>query len=307
MKILIINNLSAGYRDGAIYDFIRSLAQTDNEIVLRSFEPSSATTSQLYDAESFDLVVASGGDGTVASISYTLKNTGIPILPFPAGTSNALALNLLSPNEPHALAKLTHEGRVLDFDMGQIEAGGETHGFTLIAGCGYDATIMNAAQENKQLLGPMAYFQAAFSNPNPTTSHFHITIDGETIERDGLSVLVANFSKMQFDLSLTHENLPRDGKFDILVLKTESALGLIPSFITTILDRGGNFPGRGDAVELYRGSDITVQADPALAVQYDGEVSEMTTPFRATLLPAAARYVVSEQCYEHYSSLEETS
>lgn len=300
MKILIINNLSAGYRDGAIFDFIRALASTDNEIVLRSFTPATASRAQLRDAEQFDLVVASGGDGTVASIAYELRNTGIPVLPFPAGTSNALALNLFSPDEPHALAMLAHEGRVLDFDMGEIEAGGEKHGFSLVAGCGYDATIMDAAKDNKQLLGPMAYVQAAFANVNPQQARMKITANGKTVERDGVGVLISNFSKMQFDIALTHENLPRDGMLDVIILKTQNALGLIPSFITTLLDRGGGFPDRGDGVEIIRAPEVTVEANPSLLVQYDGEPSSLTTPFTARILPEATRYVVCQECYDHY-------
>mgnify|MGYP000632891847 CR=1 FL=1 len=39
----------------------------------------------LDDAASYDAVVASGGDGTVATVNYLLANTGVPVLPFPAG------------------------------------------------------------------------------------------------------------------------------------------------------------------------------------------------------------------------------
>ncbi|MGI6591429.1 MAG: diacylglycerol/lipid kinase family protein [Eggerthellaceae bacterium] len=300
MKLLIINNPNSGYQNGTIFDFIRSAADEDTEITLRTIGPNTTTDELLADADNFDVVIPSGGDGTVCSVAYRLLNTGIKVMPFPAGTSNALAMNLMSPDEPHALAKLVKQGRTMDFDMGELSAGEEKHGFSLVAGCGYDATIMQSAQDTKAKLGPMAYFHAAFSNPTPTQAHFIITVDGETIERDGLSVLVANFSKMQFELALTHENLPRDGLLDIMVLKTPNALGLIPAFITTWLDRSGGFPDRGEGVETFRGKEISIVSDPPLPIQYDGEPTELTTPATFSLIPKSIRYVVSQACAEHY-------
>lgn len=100
MKLLILNNLSSGYGEGAIYDFVRAFAQSEDEVVIRSANGDSDFASMLSDAHDFDAVVASGGDGTVASVCYLLRNSGIPILVFPAGTANLLAQNIESPASP---------------------------------------------------------------------------------------------------------------------------------------------------------------------------------------------------------------
>ena len=114
MKLLVINNLASGFGEGSVYDFIRSFARDGDEVCVRSTDGTTDVRDLLGDAEAFDAVVASGGDGTVATVSYRLANTGVPILPFPAGTANLLAANLASPMEPHALAKLVREERTLD-------------------------------------------------------------------------------------------------------------------------------------------------------------------------------------------------
>ncbi|MFR7493301.1 MAG: diacylglycerol/lipid kinase family protein [Adlercreutzia sp.] len=103
MKLLIVNNLASGFRDGAIYDFMRAFASDGDEICVRCTDGNTDLADFLRDAENFDAVVAAGGDGTVASVAYLLAETGIPLLPFPAGTANLLAMNLASPAEPHAL------------------------------------------------------------------------------------------------------------------------------------------------------------------------------------------------------------
>lgn len=297
MKLLIVNNLASGFRDGAIYDFMRAFASDGDEICVRCTDGDTDLADFLRDAEDFDAVVAAGGDGTVASAAYLLAETGIPLLPFPAGTANLLAMNLASPAEPHALARLMREQRLMDFDIGEIElSNGERFGFSMIAGAGYDAAIMEGAEPSKRLLGPMAYFTAAFANFAPQFSRITLTIDGKTVETQGVGVLAINFSKLQFDISLVHENLPRDGMFDIVVMNTHDAVGLIPAILSCMLDRAGEFPSRPDAMEVFRCLECTVVADPPLAVQYDGEVTGTMTPFTVRMLPEAARFVVSEEC-----------
>lgn len=301
MKLLVINNLASGFGEGSVYDFVRSFARDGDEVCLRSTDGTTDVRDLLDDAEAFDAVVASGGDGTVATVSYRLANTGIPILPFPAGTANLLAANLASPLEPHALAKLVREERTLDFDLGEIEVAGRRFGFGIMAGAGYDAAIMHGAAPAKRLLGPMAYLSAAIANPLPQTSKFKLTLDGETVESEGLGILLVNFSKIQFDISVTHGNEPRDGVFDVVVLKAQNAFELIPAVLAGLLDRGGDFPDRTDSLELHRAREVRVEADPPMEVQYDGEATRLTTPFTAHIMRHAARFFISEEGWDLFA------
>lgn len=302
MKVLVIHNLRSGLRNGAIYDFIRMYAEDGDVFSVRTFGASTPLESLLNDAADFDFVVASGGDGTISSVSYALRNTGIPILPYPSGTANLLAMNLFEPNEPHALCKVTDEALTLDFDLGELETSdGKKHGFMMMAGCGYDELIMRTATEHKRLLGDVAYFEAAFANPTPQVSTFTLTIDGKTITANGIGVIVANFSKMQFDLMVSDGNLPRDGELDVVILKTENAFQLIPTVMAKVFDHSGALAKKMDALELYRGKNIRIDAEPSLLVQYDGEPTEISTPLTIRCLPQATRFVVSQECLRHFN------
>lgn len=301
MKLLVINNLASGFGEGSVYDFIRSVARDGDEVCVRSTDGTTDVRDLLGDAEAFDAVVASGGDGTVATVSYRLANTGVPILPFPAGTANLLAANLASPMEPHALAKLVREERTLDFDLGEIEVDGHRFGFGIMAGAGYDAAIMHGAAPAKRLLGPMAYFSAALANPLPQTSRFKLDLDGEHVESEGLGILLVNFSKIQFDITVTHDNEPRDGVFDVVVLKAQNAFELIPALLAGLLDRGGDFPDRTGSLEIHRAREVRVEADPPMEVQYDGEATNLTTPFTAHIMRRAARFFVSEEGWDLFA------
>ncbi len=296
VKVLVINNLLSGYGEGAVYDYIRSMAQDGDVIELRVTDGTTPLRQLLSDAAEFDFVVASGGDGTVAGVAYELAGSGIPIQIIPAGTANLLAMNLLLPNEPHALAKLADAQLAMDFDLGEIETqDGSRFGFSIMAGAGYDAIIMKDAAAAKRMLGEWAYFKAALTNPTPQFAHFTLEMDDKTVETEGVGVLLINFSRIQFDIAVVHENLPRDGMFDIVVMRTRDAWGLIPAFIACVLDRDGSFPDRGDGIEVYRTSAIRIQSDPPLSIQYDGEVSTYTTPFTARVIPGAARFMVTQE------------
>lgn len=301
VKLLVINNLSSGFREGSVYDFIRSFTRDGDEVCIRSTDGTTNVATLLDDAKSYDAVVASGGDGTIATVSYCLANTGIPILPFPAGTANILALNLSSPLEPHALATMVQDMRTLDFDLGEMEVAGKKFGFVIMAGAGYDAAIMRGAESTKHLLGPMAYFSAAFAKSCPQKSHFTIELDSETIESDGMGILLVNFSKIQFDITVTHENEPRDGAFDVVILKAQNAFGLLPALFAGILDHDGDFPDRTDALEIHRSHTVRVMATPPMEVQYDGEATGLTTPFTARVIPRATRLIVSKEGYNQFA------
>ncbi|MCL2339417.1 MAG: NAD(+)/NADH kinase [Actinomycetia bacterium] len=297
MRILIINNLLSGRSDGTIFDFIRCCCQPDDELVIRNIG-NSRPEQLVADARDFALVVVSGGDGTISQVAYALRYSGVPILPFPAGTGNLLVTNLDLPEEPHTLAALIRSQHYLDFDLGEISFTAEgqlqTAGFAVAAGAGFDAEIMRAAEGLKPAFGASAYSMAALANVNPTHSHFELDIDGRTASGDGIAVLVINFAKIGPGISITHNNNAQDGQLEVAILKPRNAVELLPALITAFLDRDGNFPGRADALDVYYGSEICIRSDPPLFIQYDGEIPDSQTPITARVLPAATRLVVAE-------------
>ena len=125
MRTLVIVNTRSGGGDASLYDYLRSLAPTSAEVALRYFDGTRTLDELLADARGFDRVVAVGGDGTVSAVCYALRDTGIPILAYPAGTANLLALNLGVHLEPRVLAETTVSGVPVQFDLGEIETHGD--------------------------------------------------------------------------------------------------------------------------------------------------------------------------------------
>ena len=295
MRILIVANLRAGQGDAGLYEYVRELGKTGSELTMRFLGPDNELSHALHDAQGYDRVVAAGGDGTVSGVCHLLAGSGVPILPYPAGTANLFALNMRLPADPYELARLTVAGNVRDVDLGEITYGdGERRGFVVAAGAGFDASIMKSADRLKPTLGTAAYLVGALQNLTPHVARFTLTIDGETIESEGIAALVMNVARIQFDLALTHTSDPSDGVFEVVIVRTRNVPGLIPTVWGAFLDRFVQKPGHAAGLEVHSGRNIVIEAEPALALQYDGEVLPAMTPLAVRMLPGASRVVVPD-------------
>lgn len=299
MRVLTIVNARSGGSDAGLYEFARALGQRDAEVVMRFTSPGKPISALVSDADAFDRVVAAGGDGTVSAVCYATRNSGIPVLVYPAGTANLLALNLGLPLDAPTLAAVTLDGVPVSFDLGELtrpRADGppETSGFAVMAGAGYDAAIMETAAPLKSTFGAAAYLMAAVGNIAPTASQFELVLDGVTAASDGIAVLLVNFGRIQFDIALSHGWDPRDGLLDVAVVRTKHTVGLLPMVLAAMIDKSGQLNDRSSGIEIYRAAHVEVRADPPMRMQYDGEVLDELTPFSAHSLPRAATLLVPE-------------
>ena len=293
VRVLIVVNTRSGGGDSGLYYFVRALGTSGAEITLRFCDGTRSLESLVDDAAAFDRVVAAGGDGTASALCYALRDTEIPILVYPAGTANLLALNLNMPNEPRALADVALLGQQVRFDLGELARPAAPNGplirsgFAIMAGAGYDASIMEAAQQFKATIGAAAYLMAAVSNLAPTASFFELELDGVHISTDGIAVLLVNFGRIQFDLPVANGADPRDGLFQVAVLRTRNVVELLPAIIAAF-SGAQKIPG----IDVYQASRVSVAAEPKLRMQYDGEVIDAFTPFEACILPGAANLLL---------------
>ncbi|PKQ15233.1 MAG: diacylglycerol kinase [Actinobacteria bacterium HGW-Actinobacteria-7] len=297
MRVLAIVNSRAGGSDEGLYDLIRIAGARGVEFVLRFVADGVRIEDLLADVTDFDRVVAAGGDGTVSAVAYTVRNTKVPVLVYPAGTANLLALNLGIPLDSADLANLLIDGCAAQFDLGEIEMaypdGTSTKsGFTVMAGAGYDAQIMDAAQPMKPTFGAAAYLMAAIGNIAPTSARFELVLDGKHVSTEGIAVLLVNFGRIQFELDVTRDWNPQDGFLAVTVVRTKTAAGLLPVLFGAMMDRLGDTPDRNSGIDTYRVKRAEISAYPPLKIQYDGEAMDLLTPFAAQVLPGAATLLV---------------
>ena len=297
MRTLVIHNPSSGFGSDAVFQFERALLQQGDECVTRALSDDFDADEVCSDAEDFDCVVLSGGDGTTSSLLRSLADRNVRTCVFPSGTANLLCANIGNAPEPAALARACRIGKTTRLDLGEIaweDGAGErrTRGFAIMSGTGFDAQIMRAALPNKATMGQAAYFAAARANPRPTVSHFTITIDGETHERSGITCLVANNAMIQGDIEIVPDCRMDDGELDVIVVETSDVAHLLKPLAFGLMDRSGRAMGRPH-VESFRGTRIHVSSSEPVPLEIDGEViSEAVSEYEAWVLPGAARIVV---------------
>ena len=301
MNVLMIANLRSGIGDPGLYDFVRELGSHRVDVTLRFLHEDADLAHLLRDVDSYARVVAAGGDGTVSSVAYALRETGIPILAYPAGTANLLARNLRLPLDPAELAIALIAGRTVSIDLGELTLPGSgvrrefTTGFAIAAGAGFDATIMESARSLKTTLGEGAYLLGALQNLNPRVSRFVLELDDRTIETDGIAVMVMNLARIQFDIAVTHGADAQDGLLEVVVLTASTPARLLPAIWAALVDRLQPHPER-PGLEVHTASRVRIVADPPLPIQYDGDaVAGVTTPMSARVLPRAGTFIVSEE------------
>jgi diacylglycerol kinase family enzyme len=296
VRVLVIENPRSGSGSAGLDVFLAALDASGADVTVREMPPHADLTRSMADASTFDRIVAAGGDGTASAVAHAAAGTEVPLLVYPAGTANLIASNLGLPADPGELARIALQGHAVATDLGEIRSepgrrSSDSMGFALMAGAGFDAKIMESATELKSTLGAGAYFVSVLMNMTPTMADIRLELDGDTIETDGIAVIVVNFGKIQFDLSVTHDSDASDGLFEVVVIRTRYVAALIPAAWAALLDRLGEFPDR-PGLQVFKARDIRVRSDPPLPLQFDGELAGASTPFSARVLPGAARFIV---------------
>jgi diacylglycerol kinase (ATP) len=181
-----------------------------------------------------DIIAAYGGDGTVGEVANALAGTNMPLAVFAGGTGNAFARALGIPlGLAEAAAMLADEGahRVVAVDTGVVNGkmcfivGGATG---LIA-----QTVDGASREEKDGMGMMAYTVSLLRevlDAQPVT--YRLTVDGEQIERQGVSCFVGNAGGFSVEGIPFLEDLDlQDGELDVFLIKDNRANTILNALV----------------------------------------------------------------------------
>ena len=297
MKTLIVHNNLSGYGLDAIYEFQRLLLDTGDECTIRLIGTGLEPPEALRDAEHYDLVVASGGDGTIANVLYALRYRDIPTCIFPSGTANLLFNAIGNAYEPASLVEACKAGLLTRTDLAEmrwINSKGEEHvrGFSMMAGLGFDANLMQDAAALKEAYGEAAYFVAATSNLEPPQVTYTIEVDGVTEQRQGVSCIVGNNTTITAGIQLVADSAMDDGLLEVLVLENERTTQLVSPLIAGIIDKTGKQLER-PYIESFQGKKVRVQASQELPLQFDGELVEgMASSYDVQILEGANLLII---------------
>jgi len=237
-------------------------------------------------------VAVVGGDGTVAEAASGLAGTSTPLAIIPAGTANQVAYNLGIPQALEAAVDVAVHGYVTPIDLGRIG----DRAFALVAGAGYDASVMAAAtRELKERFGFAAYIYAAVKEALAATPRrFLITADGRELEIDAVTVMIANVGHLfarwlpvRLPLGPDPKTAWHDGMFDVVILATRH----LPELALAVWKATHlKFSGNKQLIHL-QAQEITIAADPPIAAQIDGDPAGIT-PITARVDCGALRVLI---------------
>jgi diacylglycerol kinase (ATP) len=300
MRAQLVYNPVAGPRDvtqdlDQVVSFLRG--QGWEIQVRRTFGPGDATTYAREAANnSYDMVVAVGGDGTLSEVADGLVGTECILGFLPVGTGNLWAHMLdfpvWSPMSRSALldaARVLVEGRVRAIDLGRADG----RCFVLWLGVGFDAEITQDVEPHRDIrrgFGNLAYVVSglalglAFRGTRVT-----VVVDGQVIRERVLLIIAANAQLYGPSLRLAPQAQLDDGLLDLYIFKGGSVLDIL-RYIALILV--GKHIGHRK-IEAYRVREVEIRGR-ALPYHIDGDPVGHT-PVHIEVLPKALRVIVPSE------------
>lgn len=253
-------------------------------------DPGYAMTRQALDAN-VDLVIASGGDGTVRVVSSELAHAGVPMAIVPSGTANLLAMNLGIPQDMLDAVSVALDGDPQPIDLIRVTIDGNARAaehFAVMGGMGIDGKIMASANpELKKAVKSVAYFVSVAQNLNTEPVPATITVDGKLVSDNPASLmLVGNVGEIQGGLSLFPHASATDGEFDFVVAGPANVRQWL-GFGWRVLRRQNN-----TTVSERRGRHLMIQVADPLPYQFDGDHLGEASTFEAEVVPGALKVML---------------
>jgi diacylglycerol kinase (ATP) len=235
-----------------------------------------------------EIVVAAGGDGTVAGVADGLVGTDTPLGIIPLGTANVLARELGVPvGLEAACALLAGPHRTASIDAMEVQG---RHYFTQV-GVGLDALmIRDTRTEHKRRFGRAAYLWTAFTRlVGFQPRRFLLRVDGREVRAKASQVLLANSGTLgQPPLRWGPGIRPDDSRIDVCIVRARNAWHYLRLAWNVLRGRH-----KADPSVRYHVAErsVAIGTKRPLPVQADGEIIGQT-PIAAKVVPGAVRVVV---------------
>jgi len=170
-----------------------------------------------------NLVISSGGDGTVTACAGGVAGSGIPLGVLPSGTGNLLARNLGLPLNLDAALAVALTGAERRVDVGVANG----RPFVVMAGIGFDAAMLASVSEKLKIrAGWHAYAFSALRHLWDRVTRVELRADGgPPMRRWASGVVVGNVGTLQRNIRLLPDAVPDDGVLDVAVITAWGVVG----------------------------------------------------------------------------------
>ena len=270
-KLFFVFNPKAGKGKikTALMDIVDIFNKGGYEVVIRATQyPKDAYEMTRKYADKVDLVVCSGGDGTLDEVVAGLVETGskVPVGYIPAGSTNDFAGSLFIPKNMVDAAEMIMEENVYRCDIGKFNK----QTFTYIAAFGlFTDVAYETDQDLKNILGHLAYLLEGVKRLFDIQSyHMKVTTEDEIFEDDFMYGMITNSRSVGGFKNLTGKNVDmNDGLFEVTLITTPKNPMDMQEIIAGLMSGKDN----SDLIYTFKTSRIRIQSDEAVAWTLDGE------------------------------------
>lgn len=219
-------------------------------------------------AKYYDLVVCSGGDGTLDEAVTGMMQSEVrtPLGYIPAGSTNDFANSLEIPKDMIQAAKTAVLGVPFSCDVGEFNGAY----FIYVAAFGIFTDVSYAtSQELKNALGHVAYIlEGAKRLYTIKTYHMRVEYDGNEIEGDFLLGMITNSTSVGGFKNMTGKDVKLDdGMFEVtLIHKPKNIIEL-----NTIIASLTNLKDETDLIDSFRADSVKFYSEEEIPWTLDGE------------------------------------
>lgn len=219
-------------------------------------------------AKYYDLVVCSGGDGTLDEAVTGMMQSEVrtPLGYIPAGSTNDFANSLEIPEDMIQAAKTAVLGVPFSCDVGEFNG----DYFIYVAAFGIFTDVSYAtSQELKNALGHVAYILEGAKRLHTIKSyHMRVEYDGNEIEGDFLLGMITNSTSVGGFKNMTGKDVKLDdGMFEVtLIHKPKNIIEL-----NTIIASLTNLKDETDLIDSFRADSVKFYSEEEIPWTLDGE------------------------------------
>ncbi len=233
------------------------------------------------------MVVAAGGDGTIAEVANGLMGSAAKLGVIPLGTANVLARELSLPFAPRPVAAALAFGRTRPLWPGIVLGPNGARLFVQMLGVGFDAhVVQHVSPRLKRVIGHAAYVvQTLRELPRYRFPPVRLLVDGAELQAG--SVIVTKGCLYAGRYRLAPEARPGEPGFSVVLFEHAGPYAAMLYGAALPLDMLPRAPG----IRRLRASDIQIVGNEKIPAQADGDVAGFT-PLTVTDAPGPIQVVV---------------
>lgn len=270
-KMLFVFNPKAGKGRIKMHllDIVDIFSSHDYEVIIRATQaPKDAYEKAKEYADSVDLIVCSGGDGTLDEVvtGITEKNSNVPIGYIPAGSTNDFANSLFMPKSMVKAAQMIMEEKLYHCDIGRFNS--QTFAYVAAFGLFTDVSY-ETDQDLKNVLGHVAYLLEGVKRLFDIKSyHMKVTSEEIQVEDDFIVGMITNSRSVGGFKNLTGKNVDmNDGLFEVTLIRHPKNPLQLHEIMTALVMAEDNT----DMIYSFKSKKLMIETEEEVPWTLDGE------------------------------------